>query len=68
MQTVCFRVGLLTTFDVFQTPEECVFFLNSNDYDIVFIHQELLCGKQGEGLVINLQFLLSYTPVIIMGR
>ena len=67
MQTICFRVGLLAVFDVFTTAEECICFLNGNEYDIVFVHQDLLTGNQGESFIINLQYLLSYTPVIGMG-
>lgn len=67
MQTMCFRVGLLAVFDVFTTAEECIRFLNGNEYDIVFVHQDLLTGNQGESFIINIQYLLSYTPVIVMG-
>lgn len=57
----------MAVFDVFSTNDACIKFLNSNRYDIVFIHQLLLFGSCGDSLLLNLRCLLSYTPVVVMG-
>lgn len=67
MQSLCYRVGLMVVFDVFSTAEACIQFLNANKYDIVFIHQLLLFGANGDSLLLNFRCLLSCTPVIVMG-
>ena len=67
MQSLCYRVGLMVVFDVFSTAEACIQFLNANRYDIVFIHQLLLFGSNGDSLLLNFRCLLSCTPVVVMG-
>ena len=67
MQSLCYRVGLMAVFDVFASNDACIKFLNTNRYDIVFIHQLLLFGSCGDSLLLNLRCLLSYTPVVVMG-
>ena len=67
LQSLCLRVGLMVTFHVYSTESGLICCLNANRYDLVFIHQTLIYGKQGDYLILNLRCLLSYTPVIVMG-
>ncbi|KAK8820330.1 hypothetical protein WA577_006395 [Blastocystis sp. JDR] len=67
MRSLCLKVGLMVVVDVFSKEEDFVKFLNYNQYDIVFIHQMLVFGNQGDSILLNVRCLLATTPVIIMG-
>ena len=67
MRSLCLKAGLMVVVDVFSKEEDFVKFLNYNQYDIVFIHQMLVFGNQGDSILLNVRCLLATTPVIIMG-
>ena len=67
MRSLCLKVGLIATVDVFSKESDFIKFINENQYDIVYIHQMLVFGTQGDNILINIRCLLATTPVIIMG-
>lgn len=68
LRALCYHVGLLAVFDVFSSMDVAIRLLNNNEYDIVFVHEYLVLGPSGEQFLKNLRYLLSYIPIIIVGR